>query len=127
MIACLARRAAVLTIAVLVTACSGLSATPNATPSAGPSITAGPSLPPSPLAGVVTSVDSAGLGKVNGFDLRLSDGTIVTLKVGVLENPTQFSPSHLAAHQATSVPIRAFYRLVGGIPVVYRLEDAPSG
>jgi hypothetical protein len=83
-----------------------------------------PTLPPSPLVGVVVAVDTPSLGKVNGFDLRLADGTTVTLKVGVLENPTQFSPSHLLAHEATSVPIRAFYRVDNGTPVVYRLEDA---
>ncbi|HYK95161.1 MAG TPA: hypothetical protein VE011_04725 [Candidatus Dormibacteraeota bacterium] len=81
-------------------------------------------LPDSPLVGVVVSVDTPSLGKVNGFNLRLADGSTVTLKVGVLENPTQFSPSHLLAHEATSVPIRAFYRLDNGTPAVYRLEDA---
>jgi hypothetical protein len=80
--------------------------------------------PPSPVVGVVISVDTPSLGKVNGFDLRLADGSTLTLKVGVLENATQFSPSHLLAHEATSVPIRAFYRLENGAPVVYRLEDA---
>ena len=83
-----------------------------------------PSTPPSPVVGVVISVDTPSLGKVNGFDLRLADGSTLTLKVGVLENATQFSPSHLLAHEATSVPIRAFYRLENGAPVVYRLEDA---
>lgn len=83
-----------------------------------------PTLPPSPVVGVVVSVDTPSLGQVNGFDLRLADGSMLTLKVGVLENATQFSPSHLLAHEATSVPIRAFYRLDNGAPVVYRLEDA---
>jgi hypothetical protein len=83
-----------------------------------------PSFPPSPVVGVVVSVDTPSLGKVNGFALRLADGSTLTLKVGVLENATQFSPSHLLAHEATSVPIRAFYRLQNGAPVVYRLEDA---
>jgi hypothetical protein len=83
-----------------------------------------PTLPDSPLVGVVVAVDTPSLGKVNGFDLRLDDGSVVTLKVGTLENPTQFSPSHLLSHEATSVPIRAFYRLENGAPVVYRLEDA---
>jgi hypothetical protein len=81
-------------------------------------------LPPSPVVGVVISVDTPSLGKVNGFDLRLADGSTLALRVGVLENATQFSPSHLLAHEATSVPIRAFYRLENGAPIVYRLEDA---
>jgi hypothetical protein len=83
-----------------------------------------PTLPDSPVVGVVVAVDTPSLGKVNGFDLRLDDGSVVSLKVGTLENPTQFSPSHLLTHEATSVPIRAFYRLQDGAPVVYRLEDA---
>jgi len=83
-------------------------------------------VPASPLVGVVTAVDSPSLGKVNAFDLRLGDGTIVSLKVGALENATEFSPSHLSEHQATSVPVRAFYRLENGVPVVYRLEDASA-
>lgn len=81
-------------------------------------------LPASPVVGVVVSVDTPSLGKVNSFVLRLADGSTMTLHVGVLENPTQFSPSHLLAHEATSVPIRAYYNLDNGTPVVYRLEDA---
>jgi len=81
-------------------------------------------LPPSPLVGVVVGVDSPSLGKVNSFQLRLTDGSVFTLTMGVLENPTQFSPSHLLSHQASSVPIRAFYLLQDGVPMVYRLEDA---
>jgi hypothetical protein len=81
-------------------------------------------LAPSPLVGVVVAVDTPSLGKVNSFDLRLADGSTVTLQMGVLENATQFSPSHLLAHEATSVPIRAFYRLEDGVARVYRLEDA---
>jgi hypothetical protein len=86
-----------------------------------------PNVPPSPLIGVVTSVDSLGLADIRGFDLRLADGSTVALKLGPLENATEFSPSHLTEHQATSVPIRAFYRLdEHGVPVVYRLEDAST-
>jgi hypothetical protein len=82
------------------------------------------SLPPSPVEGVVVSVDAASLGDVKGFGLRTSDGAVYALTLGNLENATEFSPSHLAEHQATSSPIRAWYRLVNGVPTVYRLEDA---
>lgn len=82
--------------------------------------------PPSPVDGVVVAVDSAGLGQVKAFTLRLPGASSVTLTLGALENATQFSPSHLAEHQASSVPVRAFYRLENGVPVVYRLEDAPQ-
>ena len=83
-------------------------------------------LPPSPIEGVVVAVDSAGLGDVRAFTLRLPDRTTFELTVGTLENATEFSPSHLAEHQASSEPVRAFYRIVDGEPVVYRLEDAPT-
>ena len=55
-----------------------------------------PPLPPSPVDGVVVAVDSAGLGQVKGFTLRLRDGSSVTLHSAHLENATEFSPSHLS-------------------------------
>ena len=82
------------------------------------------SVPPSPVVGVVVFIDQESLTKVKSFDVRTPDGETVTLKVGVLDNATQFSLSHLATHMATGVPIRAFYRLERGEPVVYHLEDA---
>ena len=98
----------------------GLSARgdPEATP---------PPLPASPVDGVVVAIDSPSLGQVNVFALRTSDGTVFDLQLGPLENATEFSPSHLGEHMATSQPVRAFYRLEAGKPVVYRLEDAPAG
>ena len=81
-------------------------------------------LPPSPVVGVVVAIDQVSLTQVNSFDVRMADGTTATLKVGALDNATQFSLSHLATHMATGVPIRASYRLQNGEPVVYHLEDA---
>jgi hypothetical protein len=81
-------------------------------------------LPASPVVGVVVAIDQVSLTEVNSFDVRMSDGKTVTLKVGALDNATQFSLSHLATHMATGVPIRAYYRLENGEPVVYHLEDA---
>jgi len=83
------------------------------------------SLPPSPVDGVVVHVDSAGLADVKGFDLRLTDGTILGFSLGPLDNGAQFAPGHLAEHEATGAPVRVFYRIANGIPVVYRLEDVP--
>lgn len=83
------------------------------------------SMPPSPVDGVVVHVDSAGLADVKGFDLRLTDGTILAFTLGPLENGAQFAPGHLSEHQATASPVRVSYRLVNGGPLVYRLEDAP--
>ena len=83
-----------------------------------------PDLPPSPVVGVVVAIDQVSLTQVNSFEIRTSDGKTYTLKMGPLDNATQFSLSHLATHMATGVPIRAFYRLQTGEPVVYHLEDA---
>ena len=81
-------------------------------------------LPPSPVEGVVIAVDSAGLGQVRRFELRLDGGGVIGLTLGPLENAAEFSPSHLGEHLASSEPVRAYYRLVEGVPTVYRLEDA---
>jgi hypothetical protein len=75
---------------------------------------------------VVVHVDSAGLADVKGFDLRLNDGTILAFILGPLENGAQFAPGHLSEHQATGVPVRVSYRVVNGVLIVYRLEDAPQ-
>lgn len=83
-----------------------------------------PDLPASPIVGVVVRVDTESISEVNEIDVRMADGRIVTLSMGPLENATEFSPSHLAEHMATAEPIRAFYRLDAGRPVIYRLEDA---
>jgi len=85
--------------------------------------------PVSPVEGVVISVDAAGLGDVQGFTLRPTSGPFsFSFVVGILENPTEFPPSHLAEHQATSQPVRVFFRSENGIHTVYRLEDAaPPG
>jgi hypothetical protein len=85
-----------------------------------------PRLPPSPIVGVVVLVDQESLSEVSSFDVRTPGGTTVTLDWGPIDNAVEFSPSHLATHMATGVPIRAYYRLQGGRPVVYHLEDAEA-
>jgi hypothetical protein len=91
-------------------------------PPATPSIT-------SPVEGVVVSVDAAGIGDVRGFTLRPANSPFsFGFILGTLENPTEFPPSHLAEHQATSQPVRVYFRTANGIHTAYRLEDAaPSG
>ncbi|HXG25313.1 MAG TPA: hypothetical protein VNL94_00455 [Candidatus Binatia bacterium] len=81
--------------------------------------------PSSPVVGVVVGVDAGGLGRVRTFSLR-SGTAIYALTVGPLENETEFTPSHLSEHMATSEPIRAYFRLEDGVAVVYRLEDASA-
>lgn len=90
-----------------------------------PIATNGP-LPASPVIGVVVAVDSPSLGVVKVFALQTQEGAAFDFTMGQLENPTEFSPSHLSEHMATSAPIRVFYRFEAGIPTVYRLEDTPA-
>lgn len=78
----------------------------------------------SPVEGVVTSVDAAGLVDVRAFTLRPTNSPFsFGFVLGTLENPTEFPPSHLAEHQATSQPVRVFFRSENGVHTVYRLED----
>ena len=79
----------------------------------------------SPVEGVVLSVDSAGLGDVRGFTLRPASSPFsFTFELGALEDPTEFPPGHLAEHQATSQPVRVYFRTEDGVHIAYRLEDA---
>jgi hypothetical protein len=100
------------------------SATSTVTPSASPAIEPSASLPTSPLTGVVTAIDASGLDRVNGFTIRTADARTWTLRIGTLENGAQFPPGHLKEHQATSTPVRVFFRAQGSDLVVYRIEDA---
>lgn len=116
---------------VLAAACS-----PAPTPSPGPIQTASIVAPVSgtpavsglglvsPVTGVLTHIDAAGLAEVTAFTLRLDDGREVTFRIGTLENGAEFPPGHLAEHLATSAPVRVFFRAEGLGLVVYRLEDA---
>jgi hypothetical protein len=80
----------------------------------------------SPVDGVVIGVDAASITDVRGFTLRTSGGFSFGFTLGVLENATEFSPSHLKEHQATSAPIRVWFRVENGVRVAYRIEDAPG-
>jgi hypothetical protein len=84
----------------------------------------GPTIPDSPIVGVVTAVDSLGLNEVVSFTLRADDGRSWEFRVGTLENPTEFPPSHLSEHQATTVPVRVYFEFDGSELVAYRIEDA---
>ncbi len=86
-----------------------------------------PQPPASPVEGIVVAVSSPRLGQVTSFELRVEHGLSFQFAVGTLENPTEFPLSHLADHQATSQPVRVYFRTEnGGVHTVFRLEDAPS-
>ena len=119
-------------LAVVVVACAGAAETPPSaafTPPPRTSSSAEPSaseeVPGSPIAGVVTAVDSAGLSEVKGFTLRTVGGEDLKFVLGTLENGTEFPPGHLAEHMAAADPILVYFRPENGALVVYRLEDAP--
>ncbi len=119
-------------LALVVVACGGAAETPPLaafTPPPRTSSSAEPSaseeVPGSPIAGVVTAVDSAGLSEVKGFTLRTVGGADLTFVIGTLENGDEFPPGHLAEHMAAADPILVYFRPENGALVVYRLEDAP--
>jgi hypothetical protein len=123
--------AAVVAVAWIAAACAPAPATTPG-PLEAASIAAAASATPaaaigSPVDGVLTHIDAAGLSRVTGFTLRLATGREITFRIGVLENGDQFPPGHLAEHLATSAPIRVYFRADGPDLVVYRLEDAPPG
>jgi hypothetical protein len=80
----------------------------------------------SPVDGQVVKLDTEGLTKVRGFTLRTNAGQVLAFRLGVLDNGAQFPPSHLAEHMATGSPVRVTFRVEDGVPVVYRVEDAPA-
>jgi hypothetical protein len=80
--------------------------------------------PRSPVAGVITSIDSQGLDKVNGFTLRTRSGVELMFVIGQLDNGAEFPPGHLAEHQASLEPVLVYFKAEGGKLVVYHLEDA---
>jgi hypothetical protein len=120
-----------LTLAFTLAACGGSATTPSpflgtplpASPT-GPGASASPEIPGSPIAGVVTSIDSAGLDQVHGFTLQAMNGSTFTFVIGTLENGADFAPGHLTEHMAAAAPVLVYFRVVDGKLVVYRLEDA---
>lgn len=124
------RWAGVIALACLVAACSGAAPTPplghiTPAPKESPGASASVAVQKSPVAGIVTSIDSTGLTEVHGFTLNAANGEALTFVMGNLENAIDFAPGHLAEHQASADPVLVYFRVENGQLVVYRLEDAP--
>lgn len=125
--------AAALAAMLLAAACSSAAAetpptggfTPAPASSDVPGVSASPTIPESPLAGVVTKVDAVALDQVHGFTMTSAAGQELTFVIGTLENGDEFPPGHLKEHMASSTPILVYFRQENGALVVYRLEDAP--
>jgi hypothetical protein len=77
--------------------------------------------------GIVTSVDSAGLGNVKGFRLRTADGRTLSFGLDLLRDGVQFPPGHLTEHLATSSPVRVWYQGSDDQLQAVWLADAASG
>ena len=85
----------------------------------------GPSAPTSSLTGVVVAVRSGAGLEVEAFSVRTPEGTTLEFQVGPLDlHSGGFPASHLREHQATSEPVRVFFRREGPMLVATRLEDA---
>lgn len=77
--------------------------------------------------GVVVAVDARTLTDVRSFDLRTTDGTIVTFDLSGLRNGVAFPPGHLSEHMATASPILVWYRNEGGVDKAIWILDSPYG
>lgn len=118
-------------LALVLAACAGAASTSSpveltfapASP-AGSDASASQEIPGSPIVGVVTSIDSAGLDKVRGFTIQAVNGSTFTFVIGTLDNGADFPPGHLAEHMAAAAPVLVFFKVVDGKFVVYHLEDA---
>jgi len=76
--------------------------------------------------GVIVAVDARSLTDVRSFDLRATDGRVLTFGLAQLQNGVTFPPGHLPEHQATALPVRVWYRDEGGTLQALYLADAPA-
>lgn len=76
--------------------------------------------------GVVTSVTSTSLVDVDGFQLRTTDGRTFDFSTKGLAYGEGFPPQHLREHQALGSPVEVTYKVVDGLDVVVKLQDAPT-
>ena len=83
--------------------------------------------PDGSAAGLVTDIDTLGLGRVQAFTLRTDDGA--SLRFTVRDGPDLssggFPADHLREHMATGSGVAVAYRTDGDALVVLRLTDAP--
>lgn len=125
-----------LLLAFALAGCGGPASQPSATPAAAiPSdaASADPTaadpgadvLPASPVVGIVVAIETAALGEVAAFTLRLPGGELVDFRIEEpLENAAEFPLAHLGEHRAVAAPVRVFFVPGPEGPIVTRLEDA---
>jgi hypothetical protein len=78
-------------------------------------------------AGLVTDIETLGLGQVQGFTLRTEDGASLafTFEGGTDLAAGGFPPDHLREHMASATGVAVAYRTEGDARVAVRLSDAP--
>jgi hypothetical protein len=74
--------------------------------------------------GIVYSVDSPALGRVDSFQLLTKDGDVLTFDTTQLRFQPEFPTAHLSEHQVAGEPIEVTYRTEGDRLVVTKLDDA---
>ncbi len=112
-----------LVLGVLLAGC-GTAASPSGSPPASPSPAISQAVPPSPVEGILVSIDSTAITQIRGLTLRTASGQTIDFTIGTLENAVEFPPGHLQEHLAATAPIRVFFRAESDRLVVYRIEDA---
>ena len=78
-------------------------------------------------AGIVTDIDTLGLGRVQSFSLRTPAGETLDFDVtGGTDSLSTggFPPDHLWEHLATGVGVAVAYRSEGDRRIALRLDDA---
>jgi hypothetical protein len=74
--------------------------------------------------GIVLSVDSPTLGRVDSFELLNVDGEVLTFDTRELRFRPEFPAPHLAEHQVLGDRIVVTYRTEGDRLIVTQLDDA---
>jgi hypothetical protein len=77
--------------------------------------------------GVVLSIDSPSLGRVETFELLTGDGERITFDTSELAFRPEFPAAHLSEHRVLGDRIVVTYRIDGERRVVTQLDDAEEG
>jgi hypothetical protein len=73
--------------------------------------------------GIVVSLESPALGRVDSFELLTPDGETLAFDTSGTTFDPGFPVSHLSEHQLISEPVAVTYRSEDGVLVVTKLED----
>jgi len=74
--------------------------------------------------GIVLSIDSPSLGRVDSFELLNDDGEVIVFDTSELRFRPEFPAPHLAEHQVLGDRIVVTYRVEDGRLMVTQLDDA---